>query len=174
MLGALALTGQKRPAIAWALTLFGCVATIAGLKLLLSVCGPIAIDASLRSPSGHTALSILVYGGFAAIIGAPLSLGPRLLLIWAAAIFAFGIAVSRVILHFHSTSEVVVGLAIGCAALGVLQAAIAWCRPQPLPLRWLGLAAAIAFLLFYGDRWPAERALHRFAALLDMLRPWCT
>ena len=47
-------------------------------------------------------------------------------------------------------------------------------NPAPVPVLWLGATAVAAFLLFYGQRWPAEQTLHRFAVFLDILRPWCT
>jgi membrane-associated phospholipid phosphatase len=153
--------------------MLGCVATISGLKLMLDVCGPI-IAGTLRSPSGHTAVSVVVYGGYAAIIGAHYRPTARLTLMVGATIFALGIALSRLVLHFHSGIEVGVGLIVGGIFLGAVHALVAWCRPAPLPLPWLGAAVAVSFLLFYGERWPAERALHRIAALFDILRPWCT
>jgi hypothetical protein len=45
--------------------------------------------------------------------------------------------------------------------------------PQRLPLRWLIAGALVVFVLFHGTRWPAERAIHRLAWWLDILRPLC-
>ena len=174
MLVCLALTRQWRLALGWTTVVLGCIGTISLLKLVLSVCGPIAIDGSLRSPSGHTAIGMVAYGGYAALIGASISATARRSLVIAAVVFALGIAVSRVVLHFHSASEAVVGLIVGIAALAVLYAIVVRHPPERLPLGWLGAMAALSFLLFYGDRWPAEQALHRFAAFFDILRPFCT
>ena len=58
--------------------------------------------------------------------------------------------------------------------LAVLYAIVVRHPPERLPLGWLGAAAALSFVLFYGERWPAEQALHRFAAFFDILRPFCT
>jgi membrane-associated phospholipid phosphatase len=169
----LLLTHQPRLAWGWALAMLGCVATISGLKLMLNVCGPV-MAGTLRSPSGHTAISVVVFGAYAAVIGANCRPLGRLMLTTGATVLALGIALSRVVLHFHSGSEIGVGLIIGGVFLAAVHALVAWSRPAPLPLAWLGAATAISFLLFYGERWPAERALHRVAALLDILRPWCT
>jgi membrane-associated phospholipid phosphatase len=171
--GFLLLTRQFRLALGWALIMLGCVAAISILKLLFSVCGP-ALIGTLRSPSGHTAIGMLVYGAYAAMIGANYRPAGRVALIAAAVVFALGIALSRVVLHFHTGIEAIVGLTVGVIALGTVHVLVAWCRPAPLPVPWLGATAAAAFLLFYGQRWPAEQTLHRFAAFLDILRPWCT
>jgi membrane-associated phospholipid phosphatase len=171
--GFLVLTRQFRLALGWALILLACVCVISGLKVLFSICGPTLIG-TLRSPSGHTAVSMLVYGAYAAMIGANCRPAARVALIAVAAVFALGIAVSRVVLHFHTGTEAVAGLAIGVTALAAVHVLVAWQRPAPLPVLWLGTTAAAAFLLSYGQRWPAEQTLHRFAAFLDILRPWCT
>jgi membrane-associated phospholipid phosphatase len=173
MLLGMVATRQTRLAVGWTLTIVGCAGAISALKLVLSVCGPVMLDPALRSPSGHTAMSTVVYGGFAAVIGATLSRAARLALIGGAGLFALGIALSRVILNYHSVSEVAVGLLVGCTALGVMHVIVARCRPAPLPWHRLAPLAAIVVLIFYGDRWPAEQTLHRFAALFDLLRPWC-
>lgn len=174
MFAFLALAGERRLAIGWAIIMLGIVATISGLKLVLGICGPAWLGPSLRSPSGHTAISMLVYGGYAAVISAAWQAKARLVFRTAAILFALGIAVSRVVLRFHSTAEVLVGLAIGGVALALLYVIVARNRPAPLPLVWLAASVAVAFLLFYGERWPAERALHRFAAFFNVIRPWCT
>ena len=174
MFGFLALAGERRLAVGWAIIVLAVVASISGMKLVLGICGPALIGPALRSPSGHTAISLVVYGGYAAIVSAAWRPGARLLFRAAAILFALGIAVSRVVLRVHSPAEVAVGIAVGSIALAVLYIVVARSRPGPLRFRWLAMSVAIAFLLFYGDRWPAERALHRFAALFDMIRPWCT
>jgi membrane-associated phospholipid phosphatase len=165
---------QPRLAIGWALVILLCVGMTSALKLALTICGYPFAGLGLMSPSGHTAMSVAVYGGLAAVIGSDRKAPARGLLIPAVAIFTIGIAVSRTIAGQHTSAEVVIGLLIGIAALGVMIAVAARYRPQQLPLRWLAAGALVVFVLFHGARWPAEQALHRIAWWLDILRPYCT
>jgi len=81
MLCFLAATRQPRLAIGWAIAILGCAAVISGLKLVLDACGNPLASAGLASPSGHTAMSAVVYGGFAAVIGTRLARPARAALI---------------------------------------------------------------------------------------------
>ena len=117
-------------------------------------------------------MSLAVYGGLAVVLGALLARPARIMLIAGAALLAVAIAVSRVMLHHHSPLEVVVGLAVGGTALAAIIAVVVRYPPAHLPLGRLALAAAIVALLFHGERWPAERAIHRLAGV-DLVRPWC-
>lgn len=165
---------QFRQAIDWCAAIVGCAAAISALKLAFAVCGDPLVGPVLRSPSGHTAMSIAVYGGFAAVMGARLSRPARIALTGGAGLLAVAIAVSRGILHYHSWIEVGAGFAVGSAAL----AAIAWMaarRPTArLPIPLMAAAAVAVGLAFHGERWPAEQALHRIAGLFLELRRWCT
>ena len=64
---------QPRLAIAWVAAILGCVSMIGGLKLVLDVCGDPLAGTGLTSPSGHVAVSTVVYGGIAAAISASLA-----------------------------------------------------------------------------------------------------
>lgn len=170
----LAATKHARLALAWCLVIAGCAGAIAALKLAFVACGAPLIGPVLTSPSGHTAMSIAIYGGYAAVLGARLPLAARLGLIAAAVLFAIGIALSRVVLHDHSPVEVVVGLTVGGATLAVLVAIVARFPPASLPTAHLVGAAIVIALVFHGERWPAEQALRRLAGWFDLLRPWCS
>ena len=165
---------QPRLAIAWLLVIGACAGLTGGLKLVFTVCGYPLAGNGLRSPSGHTAMSIAVYGGLAALAGYGLRPALRAALIAGTALFTIGIAVSRTIVGAHTTLEVVIGLVVGLAALATMIAVVAHYRPRGLPLRWLAAGGIVVFLLFHGNRWPAERAIHRLASLLDILRPYCS
>ena len=89
-----------------------------------------------------------------------------------AAALIIAMPMSRIILHVHTPIEVVVGLAVGLAALAVI-ISIAAIRRERLPVLWLAAAAILVATLFHGERWPAEQAIHHFAGWFDMLRPWC-
>jgi len=172
MLCFLAAMRQPHLAICWVIAILGCTGVISGLKLVLDACGNPLAGAGLTSPSGHTAMSAVVYGGFAAVIGARLARPARAALIAGAAALIIAMPMSRIILHVHTPIEVVVGLAVGLAALAVI-ISIAAIRRERLPVLWLAAAAILVATLFHGERWPAEQAIHHFAGWFDMLRPWC-
>jgi membrane-associated phospholipid phosphatase len=165
---------QPRLAVGWGLAIVGCAGAIAGLKIALVVCGGYPFGGSgLRSPSGHSAMSIAVYGGIAAIVGATLKRRAREAVIAGGVVLGIAIALSRVILGYHTPIEVAVGLAVGSSALAIIVAIVARQRPGRLPVGWLVAAVLVVFALFHGTRWPAEQAIHRIARWFDALRPWC-
>ncbi len=170
------LLASRQPflALGWAAAIIFCAGAIGASKIMFAACG-YPLGTSLSSPSGHTAMSVAVYGGYAAVVGSTLRPLPRRALIGGAVIVTLTIAVSRAILHFHSPLEVVIGLGVGLATLVLLVVLLGrYCPTEPLPL--IRLAAAVLFvaLVFHGERWPAEHAIHRLAGLLAFLRPWCS
>lgn len=174
MVGFLFAAKEPRLAIGWGLAIVGCAGAIGGLKLVFAVCGHPIDGARVASPSGHTAMSVAVYGGFAAVVGAILKGPARATLIAGAAIPVIGIPLSRTIVSGHTKIEVVVGLAVGIAALAAIIAIVARHRPGRLPLAWLAAGTLTVFVLFHGTRWPAEQTIHGFAGLFAFLRPYCS
>lgn len=174
MAGFLLAAKEPRLAVGWGLAIVGCAGAIGGLKLVFAVCGHPIDGARVASPSGHTAMSIAVYGGFAAVAGAALTRRARAALIAGAALPVIGIPLSRTVVSGHTTIEVVVGVAVGIAGLGAIIAIMARYRPERLPLAWLAAGALIVFVLFHGTHWPAEQAVHGLAGLLAFLRPYCS
>jgi membrane-associated phospholipid phosphatase len=172
--GLLFAAKEPRLATGWVLVIAGCTGLTGGLKLLFTVCAHPAVESRMLSPSGHTAMSIAVYGGIAAIAGHALRGPARAALTAGAAVFTIGIALSRTIVGHHTPIEVAIGLLIGIAALGAMIVLVGRHPPERLPLRWLFAGAVVVFVLFHGTRWPAERAIHRFAWWFDILRPWCS
>jgi membrane-associated phospholipid phosphatase len=156
----LALAGWRRGAAAWGVALVGALATMLFLKLLLLGCG----SASALSPSGHTAAGTTVYGGAAA-----LWLRRWLPPVPAALLGGCGVAaligVSRIAIHAHLPIEVVIGAAVGLAAILVLLL-LAGPRPVGLPVRWLIPAAVAVALLLHGTRLQAEPRLRAMAGWL--------
>ena len=126
----------------------------------------------LASPSGHAAMGAVVYGGFAAVIGANLAAPARAAVIVGAAALIIAMPLSRIVLHVHTPIEVVIGLVVGLAAVATI-VATATLRGERLPVLWLAAAAILVAMLFHGDRWPAERAIHHLAGWFDVLRAWC-
>ena len=103
----------RRPAFIWAISLLFCCGATGLSKIYFSAC-PFG---GINSPSGHAALSVFVYCGFAAILGARARRVLKFVLAAAGAGVAVAILVTRVILGAHSIIEVLIGSAIGIMAL---------------------------------------------------------
>jgi membrane-associated phospholipid phosphatase len=174
VIGFLVIAGQPRLAVRWALVIIGCAGALGALKLASVVCSYPLAGSGLRSPSGHVAMSIAVYGGMVAVIAPTLDRAARAALIAAITILTIGIALSRIIIGYHTPLEVASGLVVGIAALLAVIAVAARYRAEPLPIRWLIAGALVLLTLFYHTYWPAEQAIHRLASWLDILRPFCS
>ena len=170
---ALVTARHFRMALGWCVAIVGCAGLIGALKLALAVCGHQPGASVLASPSGHTAMSTAVYGGFAAVFGASLARPKREALIAGAAALFLGIAASRAVLEYHTATEVAVGLAVGSLALGGIVALARRYRPVRLPMLPVAAAALGVALIFHGARWPAEQAVRRISFWFELLRPWC-
>jgi len=173
MVGFLVALKQPRLAVGWGLAIVGCAGAIGALKIILDACGHSLVGPGLSSPSGHAAMSTAVYGGFAAVTGATLARPAREAVIAGTAVLIVVIALSRVILGAHSPVEVAIGFVVGIAALAVILAVVTRYRPVWLPVVWLAALALVVAMLFHGERWPAEQAVHHLGGRFDFLRLWC-
>ncbi len=167
----------RRPflALGWGASVAGCAGAIGVFKLVLAGCAHRIALPDVASPSGHVAMSTVVYGGFALLFGSSLTPAMRRAAIAAAAVLIAAIAVSRLTLHLHSPAEILVGLAVGLGALAVWGAMLAAALPIRLPLVPVCLAAVMTMAVMHGTRWPAERAIHEFAhsGLFHDILPRC-
>lgn len=127
---------------------FGAVLTVA-LKAGFTLPRPVSLYEGARGfgfPSGHAAMSLVVFGFLAVLAGRELSARARVAVFSAAAVLVSLIAVSRLYLGAHWVSDVGGGLAFGAAWVALLS--IAYVR-HPAPTvsarRLLGVAA-IAFI----------------------------
>lgn len=120
----LVASGWQRGAWAWLIAVAGCASLTVLLKLAfhLAACGfDTALPTSpVFSPSGHAALSAIVYGGLAALGGRQMPAVARRVLSGVAVLWIAMIASSRVEVHAHTPVEVIAGLAVGSGALVVL------------------------------------------------------
>jgi membrane-associated phospholipid phosphatase len=164
---------QRRLAVAWALTVGGCAATIGVLKLLFGACGHRLAILQVHSPSGHTAMSTAIYGSFALLIGASLPPRRRHVLLGAAALLIAAIAGSRLVLHEHVLPEIEIGLIVGLAAIAGFRA-MQRCWPSPaLPIGWLAAGGVAIVAVMHGTRWMVEPAVHDLSVLFRLILPWC-
>lgn len=167
---ALAASGWKRGAAAWGLAVVCCGATMLALKLAFKVatgpCMAVAAPAAAFSPSGHAALSTVVYGGVAMLGGRPLAPRARGLLALAGACWIALIAFSRIALQAHSPGEVIAGVVVGLAAVGLMAWILGQAEAPPALWPRLAIAAGVALAATYGTHWPIEDTLHSIARVL--------
>jgi membrane-associated phospholipid phosphatase len=164
-------TRSVSAAIWWVgvLAVFGAV--IGGLKMLFFACPP-AVD--VRSPSGHTGFSMLVYGGIAVIIAAQRrSLWSRAGIMLATIALVVGIAISRVTLHMHSRTETLIGFLIGAAAVAVFVFGYRRTTTNGRLMAPLLFAVVLTAALFHGARLNAETNLHTLGGWLDLQQLFC-
>jgi len=151
------------------LAVFGAV--VGGLKMLFFACPP-AVD--VRSPSGHTGFSMLVYGGIAAIIAIQRrSAWSRTAIMLAALALVVGIAISRVSLHMHSRTETLIGFAIGVVAVAVFIFGYRRTTTNRRLMAPLLFAVVLTAAIFHGARLNAETNLHMLGGWLDLQQLFC-
>ena len=133
----------------------------AGLRLLFYIWPPL-VSPELRIPSGHTAGSALVYGGFALIIARAGSEREGAAATAMATLIISAIAFSRVYLpNGHSAVEVAVGLIIGLGCLAWFARADFAAAGPSMHLRAMTVAVTALAWLLHGQQfnvWPLLRA----------------
>jgi hypothetical protein len=107
------------------------------------------------------------------LLGPSLPRPLRVTLDVAGVLIVAAIAMSRLMLGDHDVTEVMVGLAIGLAALAGFRRALLAQGAVILPVVWLAGAATVVIAVFHGVRWPTERAVHALVQLLHLALPWC-
>jgi membrane-associated phospholipid phosphatase len=157
------LFGASRAAAWWVVSLGFCLGLTALLKVYFFACPP-APD--LRSPSGHTAFSILVYGAIALVTAVQGEGCRRGLAIAAGAGLVIAISASRLLLGVHSLPEIGFGLVIGTLSLSVF----GWSYPRHRPARlWpLLVGAGVLMTILHGQELRAEEFLHRITGYLQV------
>jgi membrane-associated phospholipid phosphatase len=149
-------------AMAWWVAAVGfCVGTTAILKIFFYGCPPVS---DMRSPSGHTAFSLLVYGAIAFVAAVPGGSFRRLLAIGIGAGLIVTIAASRLLLDAHTLPEVGLGLVIGSVSLVVFAENYRWSADAKI---WqLLLAAGVLMTVLHGQELHAEEFLHHMTGYL--------
>ena len=111
----LARQGTPRLTAYWILSVLFCIAVTAVLKIYFVACG--SVHSAMHSPSGHTSLSVLVYGALATIVATEQTGIRRQGVVALAVLFVLAIAGSRLALHAHSLEEVLLGGLVGGLSL---------------------------------------------------------
>jgi membrane-associated phospholipid phosphatase len=147
----------RRAAVSWVVAVGLCIVGTALLKIVLYVCPPVP---DLVNPSGHTGLSMLVYGGIVLAIAAEERGWRRAAVLAAGAALIVGIAGSRLLLKMHSALEVGVGILIGTLTLTVFARGYLRSRSEERPLLPLVLPVIGVITLLHGHELRAEGYLH--------------
>jgi membrane-associated phospholipid phosphatase len=114
----LALNGKNRAAARWALLFCAGMGLVVLTKLAFMGWRMTLPGLNFTGVSGHSASVIAVLPVLVYLLSAGLSLPLRIVLIGATFILIALVGVSRVVLHMHSESEVVIGLMLGaCVSL---------------------------------------------------------
>ncbi len=167
----LAIWGDRRNALVWLGALVLCGGVTAALKVYFKACPVSGLD--LDSPSGHTSMSLFVYGGVTLITAAQYRQWPRQTVLAVGALLILVIALSRAVLEYHSTTEVIVGLAIGTGALALFWLPYRHHRPAAMPAWPLWVVALVPIVFLSGHSISAEGLLHRIAVYLHGLVAFC-
>jgi membrane-associated phospholipid phosphatase len=149
---------NRRYALWWIGSVGLCVSLTALLKIYFYACPAVS---EIRSPSGHTGFSILVYGAIT-LVSVVHSRGLRRAMgIAVGAGLVLTIAASRILLAAHNLYEVGAGSIIGLASLVLF----GWNYSQsPRAEVWPLLVAAVALMaIMHGQELHAEALLHRIA-----------
>jgi membrane-associated phospholipid phosphatase len=154
-----------RPALWWLVAVAFCAGGTAFLKVFFYACPPVA---DLRSPSGHTSLSALVYGTLTAAVVFEARGWQRQLAAIAGGLFVLAIAFSRLALDVHSPAEVVLGLLLGLASLALFLSPYARSHTAPLPVHWLIVCVLLFMILLNGRELRAEEFLHAISAYFNV------
>jgi membrane-associated phospholipid phosphatase len=168
----LLLAGAPRLlALRWLFAVFAFGFLMMASRALFHWYDPLFDDLSLRVPSGHAGATVLVYGAVMLVCAAATQGRPRTAIILSGGALVAAIAASRVYLHAHSATEVVVGLAVGLLSLSWFGAG--YLRTERRGAAgtvavgfgdWRVLATAVAVLavLIHGNRfsvWPILKAI---------------
>jgi membrane-associated phospholipid phosphatase len=160
-----------RAAVSWVIATGLCVAGTTLLKILFYGCPPVS---NLVSPSGHTSLSMLVYGSIALVVASEGRGWQRNTILAAGAALIIGIAGSRLVLNRHSALEVCAGFLIGALTLPVFARGYLRSRGSERPLLLLILLAIAVVAIFHGQELHAESILHAISRYLHVSGNVCT
>lgn len=151
----LVLLGKRcyRTAGYWVLTIFGGLFGVQLLKLLVHLPRPVTIyhgASAYGFPSGHTTMSIIIYGFLAILIARSLASKLQWGLFVTVFVLSFFIALSRLYLGAHWLSDVLGGFLIGTSWTALLGIAYIKGQAEMVPRRLLGLVAMLVLLVAGG------------------------
>jgi membrane-associated phospholipid phosphatase len=155
--------GGRRESVALLFSLIGTAAAIGIAKILLMGCGSQLRSIGIHSPSGHSALSVAVLGTFALLIRERLPGIYRYVPSVVLLSLAFMIALSRVLLKYHTVAEVALGGCIGIISLLFIWKALSRTPPNKLNPHAAVYSALVIVFMLHGMQLPAEDIIKLFA-----------
>lgn len=159
--------GAGRTAKIWLLTLALCAVLTLSFKVCFLACGPRVPFLNMESPSGHTSMSMTFYGCCALMLGSGKERRWQLILLVAGLALAGTIALSRVILHMHTATEVLAGLLIGAVCVGWFGDRYRGLRPHSLPWAPMLATMLVLALVLHGVHWDIEGVVRDMARLFQ-------
>jgi len=151
----LVLLGKRycRAAGFWAMTVLGGLVGVQLLKWLIHSPRPVAIyhgASAFGFPSGHTTMSVILYGFLAILLARGLSSTLRWGLFVAVLLISFIIAISRLYLGAHWLSDVLGGFFIGTSWTALLGIAYLKSSDKSVPRHLLGLVTVLVIVIAGG------------------------
>ena len=137
----------------WALTILGGLAGVQLLKWLVHLPRPVALyhgASAYGFPSGHTTMSVILYGFLAILLARSLSSTLRWGIFVAVLLISFNIAFSRLYLGAHWLSDVLGGFFIGTSWIALLGIAYLKGPDEGVPRRLLGLVTVLVIVIAGG------------------------
>jgi membrane-associated phospholipid phosphatase len=175
------ISRQRHLALAWLFCIGGCAATMVLLKIAFLACGDLVLNGTVHTPSGHSSMSTIFYGAVALTVQRAPPGGTRhpFLLLGMGAGLALAIGISRVIISAHTPQEVVFGLLVGFAWLGIFAVLLPrdYClhKPPVIVLSLMGvLYGGLLCMSLAGHHTSAEGILFQVARLLNLRWGVCT
>jgi membrane-associated phospholipid phosphatase len=148
--------GSRQAVGSWMIAVGFCVALTAFLKIILYACPPAS---ELVSPSGHTSLSVLIYGAIVLVIAAEQRGWLRALILVIGASLIMAIAGTRLWVKAHSVPEVLIGIGIGITTLSLFAKCYLSSRTEGKRLSLI-LSTIVVTALLHGQELRAEALLH--------------
>ena len=147
----------------WVVVVGGAFGVILTLKLVFGIVLALGASLGIRSPSGHTCSSSLVYGSLALLLT-----GRARLALGLASAIAGLIGFTRLALGAHSFPEVLLGGVVGVVAVAMLGRVVR-SRPPLRPAHRVVLVpvAMVAVALFYGRMAGIEGRLDKLEYAAD-------
>ena len=151
----LVLLGKRcyRVAGFWAMVVLGGLVGIQLLKWLIHSPRPVAIyhgASAFGFPSGHTTMSVILYGFLVILLARGLSNTLRWGLFVAVVLISFIIAISRLYLGAHWLSDVLGGFLMGTSWVALLGIAYLKSPDKNVPRRLLGLVTVLVIVIAGG------------------------
>ncbi|HEV2549953.1 MAG TPA: phosphatase PAP2 family protein [Stellaceae bacterium] len=150
----------------WVMALALCALLTLLLKVAFYTCGMAVPVLAMRSPSGHTSLSTTFYGCAALMMTGDKERATQVMVLAGGTFLALAVALSRVLLHAHTMSEVALGLTIGVLCVVWFGSAYLGRPPLSVPWRSALLGVGLLLLITHGLHWNFEWMVARIAALL--------